>query len=100
MDDATPGGSTGQLRRSRADFRRDRAQAPEKNELKPWEQTQWCIPKVDWEFVARMEDVLDLYSEADDPYFPSSASTNARFNWSVKFANPFPPCRGSAAQTG
>jgi len=25
---------------------------------------------VDWEFVARMENVLDLYAEADDPYFP------------------------------
>jgi hypothetical protein len=24
----------------------------------------WCIPKVDGEYVARMEDVLDLYAEA------------------------------------
>jgi hypothetical protein len=24
----------------------------------------WCIPQVDGEFVARMEDVLDLYAEA------------------------------------
>ena len=23
----------------------------------------WCIPKVDKEFVARMEDVLELYAE-------------------------------------
>jgi hypothetical protein len=23
----------------------------------------WCIPKVDAEYVARMEDVLDLYAE-------------------------------------
>jgi hypothetical protein len=23
----------------------------------------WCIPQVDGEFVARMEDVLDLYAE-------------------------------------
>ena len=29
-------------------------------ELKPWQKKMWCIPKVDTEFVARMEDVLDL----------------------------------------
>jgi hypothetical protein len=26
----------------------------------------WCIPRVDGEYVARMEDVLDLYAEAPD----------------------------------
>jgi hypothetical protein len=30
----------------------------------------WCIPRVDGEFVARMEDVLDLYAEAPDPKRP------------------------------
>jgi hypothetical protein len=30
----------------------------------------WCIPKVDGEYVARMEDVLDLYAEAPDPNQP------------------------------
>ena len=30
----------------------------------------WCIPKVDGEYVARMEDVLDLYAEAPDPGRP------------------------------
>jgi len=36
-------------------------------ELKPWQEKMWCIPKVDAEFVARMEDVLALYEEpADD----------------------------------
>jgi hypothetical protein len=30
----------------------------------------WCIPKVDGEYVARMEDVLDLYAEAPDPQRP------------------------------
>lgn len=33
------------------------------NELKPWRRKMWCIPTVDAEFVARMEDVLELYSE-------------------------------------
>src|ERR1700726_55295 len=40
------------------------------NELKPWRKDMWCIPKVDGEFVARMEDVLDLYAEAPDPKRP------------------------------
>ncbi len=30
----------------------------------------WCIPKVDADFVARMEDVLELYAEAPDEQHP------------------------------
>ena len=33
------------------------------NVLQPWRKQQWCIPKVGGEFVAAMEDVLDLYAE-------------------------------------
>src|ERR1700693_1403818 len=40
------------------------------NDLKPWRKDMWCIPKVDGEYVARMEDVLDLYAEAPDPKQP------------------------------
>src|SRR5476651_2506136 len=40
------------------------------NDLKPWRKDMWCIPKVDGEYVARMEDVLDLYAEAPDPDRP------------------------------
>src|SRR4030088_1882239 len=40
------------------------------NGLKPWRKDMWCIPKVDGEYVARMEDVLDLYAEAPDPQRP------------------------------
>jgi transposase len=36
------------------------------NELKPWRQDMWCIPEVDGTFVARMEDVLDLYAETPE----------------------------------
>src|SRR3979490_1771042 len=38
--------------------------------LKPWRRDMWCIPSVDGEYVARMEDVLDLYAEAPDPDRP------------------------------
>jgi transposase len=40
------------------------------NDLKPWRKDMWCIPKVDAAYVAAMEDVLDLYSEAPDPDRP------------------------------
>lgn len=40
------------------------------NDLKPWRRDMWCIPKVDAEYVARMEDVLDLYGENPEPARP------------------------------
>lgn len=39
-------------------------------DLKPWLQKMWCVPKIDGEYVARMEDVLDLYAEPPDPSRP------------------------------
>jgi len=33
------------------------------NKLKPWQQKMWCVPTLNAEYVARMEDVLDLYAE-------------------------------------
>jgi transposase len=35
--------------------------------IKPWQEKMWCIPKVDAEYVARMEDVLDLYAQSPPP---------------------------------
>jgi hypothetical protein len=40
------------------------------NDLKPWQHKMWCVPKVDSEYVARMEDVLDLYAQPPDPRRP------------------------------
>ena len=40
------------------------------NHIKPWRKSMWCIPKVDAEYVAHMEEVLDLYAEAADPRQP------------------------------
>jgi transposase len=40
------------------------------NALKPWQQKMWCVPKIDGDYVARMEDVLDLYAEVPDPMQP------------------------------
>ena len=41
-----------------------------KNALKPWQKKEWCIPKVSADFVAHMEEVLDLYEEPYDPRRP------------------------------
>ena len=40
------------------------------NELKPWLKKMWCISAVNPEFIARMEDVLDLYGETPDKLRP------------------------------
>ena len=38
--------------------------------MKPWQVEEWVIPTVSAEFVYHMEDVLDLYAEAEDPKRP------------------------------
>jgi hypothetical protein len=39
--------------------------------LKPWLKEQWCLPpEADAEFVAAMEDVLDVYHRPFDPHRP------------------------------
>ena len=40
------------------------------NDLKPWQKKMWCIAKIDGEYIARMEDLLDLYAEPHDPQRP------------------------------
>ncbi|GHU48788.1 hypothetical protein FACS1894200_06530 [Spirochaetia bacterium] len=32
-----------------------------KNAIQPWREKEWCIPTVDAEFVAKMEEVLSVY---------------------------------------
>lgn len=39
-------------------------------DLKPWQKKMWCIPTINGEYVARMEDILNLYAEAPDPLRP------------------------------
>jgi transposase len=38
--------------------------------IKPWQEKMWCIPAINAEYVARMEDVLELYAEPPDPLRP------------------------------
>lgn len=39
-------------------------------ELKPWQRKMWCIPKLDADYVAQMEHILDLYAEPPNPARP------------------------------
>jgi len=39
-------------------------------QLKPWQKKMWCIPKLDADFVAQMEHILDLYAEPPDAARP------------------------------
>src|SRR5919205_4682770 len=43
---------------------------PKKNELKPHLKVSWCIAKVDSAFLAKMEDVLDVYAQPYDEQYP------------------------------
>ena len=40
------------------------------HDLKPWRQKMWCVPRLDEEYVDRMEKILDLYGRGDDKDAP------------------------------
>ncbi|HEY8803225.1 MAG TPA: IS630 family transposase [Candidatus Dormibacteraeota bacterium] len=61
------------------------------NDLKPWRKDMWCIPTVDGEYVARMEDVLDLYGEAPDPKRPVVCFDESPTQLIGEVRQPIPP---------
>ena len=61
------------------------------NDLKPWRKDMWCIPQVDGEYVARMEDVLDLYAEAPDPKRPVICFDESPTQLIGEIRQPIPP---------
>ena len=42
----------------------------QKKGLKPWIRKRWCIPTIGAAFVWRMEDVLDVYAQGEEPGQP------------------------------
>src|SRR3979490_2765608 len=64
------------------------------NGLKPWRKDMWCIPHVDGEYVARMEDVLDLYAEAPDPKRPVVCFDESPVQLIGEVRQPIPAPRG------
>ncbi len=61
------------------------------NDLKPWRKDMWCIPQVDGEYVARIEDVLDLYAEAPDPKRPVVCFDESPTQLIGEVRQPIPP---------
>ena len=71
LDHGTAGRRDGAPHRARAASRARRcAGAWPRTSSSPGAQKMWCVPKIDGEYVARMEDVLDLYAEPPDPTRP------------------------------
>ena len=64
------------------------------NDLKPWRKDMWCIPQVDADYVARMEDVLDLYAEAPDPKRPVVCFDESPIQLIGEVRRPIPPKPG------
>ena len=67
-------------------------------ELKPWQKKMWCIPKIDTEYVARMEDVLDLYAEPADPARPVVCVDETPRQLIGETRVPCPPAPGRCAR--
>src|ERR1700694_4282542 len=65
------GRQNGRAEVRRKPLSRSGASDAKKNELKPWLKKHWCIAATaNGEFVAQMEEVLDLYCLAYDPQYP------------------------------
>ncbi len=64
------------------------------NELKPWRKDMWCIPKVDAEYVARMEDVLELYAAPADLARPVISFDESPTQLIGEVREPIPPRPG------
>jgi transposase len=67
------------------------------NELKPWQRKMWCIPKVNSENVARMEDVLDLYASPADPRRPVVSFDESPVQLVGEAREPIPAAPGKPA---
>lgn len=63
-------------------------------ELKPWQHKMWCIPKVDGDFVARMEDVVELYTQPPDPDSPVVCFDESPTQLIGETRVPIPPAPG------
>jgi len=64
------------------------------DDLKPSRRDMWCIPQVDGAYVARMEDVLDLYAEDADPKRPVVCFDESPTQLIGEVRQPIPPAPG------
>jgi transposase len=64
------------------------------DDLKPWRRDMWCIAVMDGGYVARMEDVLDLYAEKADPKRPVVCFDESPTQLIGEVRQPIPPAPG------
>jgi transposase len=63
-------------------------------EIKPWQKKMWCIPTFDADYVANMEEVLDLYSKPENPLEPVVNFDEAMKQIIADTRAPIPPRSG------
>jgi len=63
-------------------------------EIKPWQKKMWCIPTFDADYVANMEEVLDLYSKQENPLEPVVNFDEAMKQIIADTRTPIPPRPG------
>lgn len=71
----------------------------EENDLKPWQRKMWCIPKLDADFVAQMEHILDFYAEPPDTTKPVVNFDEALKQLVADTRDPTPMKRGQNSKT-
>jgi transposase len=69
----------------------------QESQLKPWQQRMWCIPKVDADYVAAMEDVLDTYALPADPDCPLVCFDETPYQLVAETREPLPMKPGAPA---
>src|SRR5258708_8516238 len=98
LDVAIAGGQGGGVGLCVVDCARDRPPGAQKNTLKPWLHKQWCLPEVSGEFVAAMEDVLDLSAAPSDPQRPMVTFAETSKQVSGETRPPLPTQPGQPAR--
>ncbi len=64
------------------------------DDLKPWRRDMWCIAQIDGNYVARMEDVLDLYAGEADLKRPVVCFDESPTQLIGEVRQPIPPAPG------
>jgi hypothetical protein len=68
------------------------------NDLKPWQEKMWCVPQIDPTYVARMEDVLHLYTTLPRPGTAVVCVDETPYQLIGEVRRPLPPIPGHPAR--
>ncbi len=74
------------------------APSTKKSRLKPWQRQQWCIGTLDGEYLAKLEDILDLYAQPSNPTMPRICIDERPCQLLDDVVAPLPPASGKVAK--